>query len=64
LPLAKENNVFDYCSMFDLSGKTALVVGTVLYLASGASSYVTGSCVLVDGGRRTFHASSIVLRLR
>jgi len=33
-------------------GRPEEVVGTVLYLASSASSYTTGTCVTVDGGVR------------
>ena len=29
------------------------MAGTVLYLASGASSYTTGTCINVDGGYLT-----------
>lgn len=32
------------------TGQTALIVGAALYLASGASSFTTGSIVKVDGG--------------
>lgn len=35
------------------------VVGAVIFLDSGARSYVTGSFMLLDGGRRTIRPISV-----
>ena len=36
--------------LFNLAGKIALVTGAILFLASPASGFATGSILPVDGG--------------
>ena len=37
-------------SLMDRIAASEEILGPVLYLASGASSYTTGTCVVADGG--------------